>query len=257
MTTNALTTKAATGEVVSMPPPSATSMMDIIARAASDPSVDVAKLEKLLDMAERVQAKTAKDAYAAAMSAAQAEMRRIAPDLNNIQTRSMYASYAKLDSMIRPIYTRHGFSMSFSSETPAPEMVRIIARVKHALGHEEMHSLDIPADGKGARGNDVMTKTHATMSAVTYGRRGLTKMIWNLAEGKELDDDGNGAAGNSPITDTEAAEINALIDDAKVDRKTFLEWIKADKVEAISARNFVKARDALVARKNLMADTKK
>jgi hypothetical protein len=51
----------------------------------------------------------------------------------------------------------------------------------------------MPADGKGARGNDVMTKTHATGSAVSYGMRYLLKMIFNVSSG-EADDDGNAAS---------------------------------------------------------------
>ena len=53
----------------------------------------------------------------------------------------------------------------------------------------------MPADGKGAKGGDVMTKTHATGSAMTYGQRYLVKMIFNIAVG--ADDDGR-AAGAQP-----------------------------------------------------------
>jgi ribosomal protein L37AE/L43A len=50
----------------------------------------------------------------------------------------------------------------------------------------------MPADGKGAKGNDVMTKTHAAGAAGSYGARYLLKGIFNVAIG-ENDDDGNGA----------------------------------------------------------------
>ena len=49
----------------------------------------------------------------------------------------------------------------------------------------------MPADGKGAKGGDVMTKTHATGAAVSYGMRYLLKMIFNVAVGED-DTDGNG-----------------------------------------------------------------
>jgi hypothetical protein len=63
--------------------------------------------------------------------------------------------------------------------------------VAHRDGYSREYSIDMPADGKGARGNDVMTKTHATGSATTYGRRYLLMMIFNLSV---EDDDGNAAA---------------------------------------------------------------
>jgi hypothetical protein len=48
----------------------------------------------------------------------------------------------------------------------------------------------MPSDGKGAKGGDVMTKTHATGAAESYGMRYLLKMIFNIAIGEE-DNDGN------------------------------------------------------------------
>jgi len=64
--------------------------------------------------------------------------------------------------------------------------------LSHASGHTRTYSCDMPADGKGAKGNDVMTKTHAAGSAMSYGQRYLLKLIFNVAIG-EQDDDGNGA----------------------------------------------------------------
>jgi hypothetical protein len=54
------------------------------------------------------------------------------------------------------------------------------------------YHVDMPADGKGAKGGDVMTKTHATASALTYAKRYLLLQIFALAIG-ESDDDGNAA----------------------------------------------------------------
>jgi hypothetical protein len=48
----------------------------------------------------------------------------------------------------------------------------------------------MPSDGKGAKGGDVMTKTHATGAAMSYGARYLLKFIFNIAVGEE-DSDGN------------------------------------------------------------------
>jgi hypothetical protein len=65
------------------------------------------------------------------------------------------------------------------------------ATLTHAAGFTRKYLIDMPADGKGAKGNDVMTKTHATGSATQYGMRYLLKMIFNVAIGE--DDDGNAA----------------------------------------------------------------
>jgi len=174
------------------PFPNADPMLALVERAARDPNIDVGKMERLLDLAEKVHARNAQTEYDAAMSAAQAEMRPVANDSDNPQTRSRYASYGALDRALRPIYTQHGFSLSFGTRSPAPDLVTILCRVSHRAGHTERVEIQMPADGKGAKGGDVMTKTHATGSAVSYGMRYILKMVFNVATG-EYDDDGNAA----------------------------------------------------------------
>jgi ERF superfamily len=137
------------------------------------------------------------EAFEGAMSAVQGEMRAVATDSNNPQTRSKYASYYALDRALRPIYTRHGFSLSFDTADGAPDnFLRIVCYVGHRCGHSRTYHIDMPADGRGAKGGEVMTKTHATGSAVTYGQRYLLRMIFNIATGG--DDDGNAAARRPP-----------------------------------------------------------
>ena len=166
-------------------------LIHVIAEAASNPAIDVDKMERLWAMHEKLKNRADEEAFNAAMSRAQSEMGRVSADAANQQTRSVYATYAALDKAIRPIYTKHGFSISFNEGEGAPEgHARILAYVSCG-GHTRTYKLDMPNDGKGAKGGDVMTKTHATGSAHTYGRRYLLKDIFNIAIG-ENDDDGNG-----------------------------------------------------------------
>ncbi len=229
----------------------AATLMAVISRAASDPATDVDKLERLLGMYERIEAKRAERAYADAMNAAQSEMRAISQDASNPQTRSKYASYGALDAACRPIYSRHGFALSFDTGEGAPQdWIRVICNVTHRDGHATHPHLDLPADGKGAKGGDVMTKTHATMSAVSYGRRGLLKMVWNLSEG-EYDDDGNGASGHAVgnITAEQVATLEALATEVGADMVRFLKYMNVGALVEISAANFNRAKMALEAKK--------
>jgi len=171
----------------------------MIERAASDHRVDIDKMDRLLQMKERRDAKQARDEFDAAMAGAQEEMRAISPDANNNQTRSKYATYAALDHAVRPIYARHGFALSFNTgDAPTPAEVRLLCVVSHRGGHRQDYKIDMPADGKGAKGGDVMTRTHATGAAASYGQRYLLKLIFNLAVG-DVDDDGNGADHNDDV----------------------------------------------------------
>jgi hypothetical protein len=173
------------------PPEAEQTGLAIFERLARDPSVDVDKLERLVQMHERAGARLSQEQFNAAMSLAQTDMRPVAADADNPQTRSKYASYSALDRALRPIYTKHGFGLSFDTgEGAPPDWVRVLCYVTHAGGHARTYHADMPADGKGAKGGDVMTRTHAVGAAMSYGMRYLLKMIFNVAVGED-DRDGN------------------------------------------------------------------
>lgn len=197
----------------------------LIERCLRDPSIDLAKLEHLVALQERMLRWQAESEWNTAMAEAQAGMHAVANDSANPQTRSKYASYAAIDAAIRPIYSSHGFSLSFNTMSSREGSITIICDVAKG-GHARRYQIDMPADGKGPKGNDVMSKTHATGSAVTYGMRYLVKMIFNVATG-EADDDGN-AARNTARARNQATEderpdrqapSNAVHEDA-YDRET-------------------------------------
>lgn len=223
-------------------------ILQVLERAASDPNVDVDKMERFLAMHERLLARDAEAAFNQAMTAAQSEIGRVGADANNSQTKSRYATYAKLDKALRPVYTRHGFALSFgTAEAPLPEYVRVMCHVSHNGGHSRDYQVDMPADGKGAKGGDVMTKTHAVGSATQYGMRYLLKMIFNVAIGDE-DDDGNGAS-LEPISAKEHDALLAAIEDTKTNIDQFLDYFGVDDLRALPAKRFLEASKMLAAKK--------
>ena len=229
-------TKIETGAVV--PADQSAALLSVIARAASDPSVDIDKMERLLAMQERVLERNAESAFNESMRGAQGEMRQVATDANNPQTRSRYATYAKLDKVLRPIYTRHGFSLSFDeTDSPKPDHIRVLAILAHRGGHSHKYQKDMPADGKGAKGGDVMTKTHAAGAAASYGMRYLLKGIFNVAIGEE-DTDGNDPKGEPCITEAQVADLQALMQEVGADKARFFAYLKIGALEEIYARNY-------------------
>ncbi|MCC6352795.1 MAG: ERF family protein [Verrucomicrobiae bacterium] len=228
--------------------PEVTTIIQVIERAASNPSVDLDKMERLLEMQERILNRNAEAEFNEAMTRAQSEMGRISADANNPQTRSRYASYGQLDRHLRPIYAKHGFSLSFSTEPAAvPEAIRVTCTVAKG-GFSRQYHIDMPADGKGAKGGDVMTKTHATGAAVSYGMRYLLKMIFNVAVGED-DDDGNIAPQSPGISETQAADLAALIEDVGADRDKFLRYMRVTTLEQIPASAYANAVKALEAKR--------
>lgn len=206
-------------------------LLEIVSRAASDPNIEVAKVEKLLELYERIQGKNAEAAFNAAMTKAQSEMGRISADAENKQTHSVYATYAKLDKILRPIYTANGFALSFDEGASEADTALVLCNVSHSAGHSKVYRKKMPADGKGAKGGDVMTKTHAAGAAMSYGMRYLLKGIFNVAVGEE-DRDGNDPPGDT-LTNEQVANIVALIQETKSDKAKFLTYMKAASLEEI------------------------
>lgn len=183
----------------SLAPVTPLSLMD----KAIDRGISVEQLQILQDMYFKQQARDAEMEFNRAMNACQVEVGRVAPNAFNKQTQSKWATYDKLDAALRPIYTKHGFCLSFSTDpsvSPETEMTRVLCYLSHREGHTRTYHQDVPCDGKGAKGGDVMTKAHARGAADSYGMRYLLKMIFNIAIGED-DNDGNGAAPSKHMED--------------------------------------------------------
>lgn len=223
-----------------------------LVRLASDPNFNPATLQALIAMHERSGALIAVQHFNAAMSAAQAAMRHVAADASNPQTKSRYASYAAIDKALRPIYTTNGFALSFDTdESPIAQHVRVLCYLTHAAGHVKTYHVDMPADGKGAKGGDVMTLTHAAGAAMSYGMRYLVKMIFNVAVGEE-DRDGNEAPQKSTpiaparydevfmdlaaVADEGTPQLHAAWKALKDEYRRHISFVDAEKWEALKAR---------------------
>jgi hypothetical protein len=216
-----------------MPEPA--NILDVISRAANDPQTDVAKMEKLLEMFERISAKKAETEFNVAMTECQRAMRPVVAKEENSQTHSKYASYSDLDKALRPIYTANGFAISYdTADSPKPDHIRVLAYVTRG-GFARSYQVDMPADGKGAKGGDVMTKTHAAGAAMSYGMRYLLKMIFNVSVGED-DKDGNEPA--ETLSDDQIAKIEALITETASDRVKFLKYLKVKALAEIPAKNY-------------------
>ena len=218
-------------------------ILHVIERASTNPDVDIDKMERLLQMHERMVANQNEAAFNNAMTEAQSEMRRVAADARNPQTHSEYASYAAIDKALRPIYTKHRFALSFDTGEGAPaEHVRVVCNVSHGDGHSKSYHIDMPSDGKGAKGGDVMTKTHAVGAGMSYGMRYLLKMIFNVAIGED-DNDGNEAV--EFITEDQSANIESLIEEVDAEKNRFLNWCKSPSIDQIAVGKYARCVNRL------------
>lgn len=226
-------------QVPASQPSESAAILSLIERMASDPSIDLDRVERVIAMRDELERKAAERVFNAAMAAAQRKMGPVSTNAANTQTKSRYATYDQLDRALRPIYTKHGFALSFDEQdSPKAEHIRVICIVSHENGFSRTYHRDMPADGKGAKGGDVMTKTHAIGAAASYGMRYLLRGIFNVATG-EGDTDGN-QVGNI-ITDEQRDQLLALADEVGADIPKFCAYFKIDNVAALPAAHYARA----------------
>lgn len=210
----------------------------MLAQAARDPSVDVAKMQAIMEMCERQRAKVAETAFAEAMKAAQSEMVPILRESENEHTRSRYAKLETIDAKLRPIITKHGFSLTFNSAEPKKAgAVRIVCDVLHQAGHSKHYELEGDLDISGSQGKANKTSIQGLGSSVSYLRRYLTLMIFNVALTNE-DNDGNSGA---TLTDQQASTITDMLNELSLPPERFakfLDFADAPSVKEIRQADF-------------------
>lgn len=188
----------------------ATGLAAALEQALMLPEQGVERLERMWEMHKEMQDRDAARAYADAMKACQKEMPAIHKRGKNKQTNSTYALLEDINRLITPIYTRHGFSLSFGTDrSELADHVGIICDVMHEGGYTKTYTYDAPIDNVGIKGEKNKTSTHGRGSAISYGRRYLILMIFNLTIGD--DDDGNAAGENEA---------------QRIARETAQEWVQ-------------------------------
>lgn len=210
-------------------------------RLALQNNTDPDKLTKLFDLYERDMKNKAVAAFNAAMSAVQAEIPSIAASEFNKQTNSRYVSFEGLNKVIKPIYTKHGFSVSFDEgELNTAEWCRTVCEVSHKDGHSKTFHLDLPLDGKGIKGNSNMTAIHGRLSSDTYARVRLHVKIWNITVSDDVtDNDGNDA---TVIDGKQIEKINTIIDKIREYHEFnfagFLKWLAVPSLDKLQKDQF-------------------
>lgn len=217
-------------------------MVSMIERIATDPSADLGKLERMLDMKERMDAQNAKSAFDAAFSKASAQFPDIPLRGENKHQKTRYALLKDILSCVRPVLSEHGFALSFSTEVTEQSVI-VTAELSHEGGHSKRNSLPLPRD-TGAGRNAVQ----AVGSSQTYGQRYTAQAILGLSLGEDTEDDGHGADNATATVSAEQYVIlRDLIEETGADEgKFFLAFgVKSNDLHDFPAAMFGKAKAQL------------
>jgi len=215
--------------------------LEMMERVASNPDIDADKMQKILDMQIQVMDRTARDEFYRAMTEVQKVLPAVMKDSFNPQTKSHYAKIEAIAKAIKPTYTKHGFSMSFTQgKSDFEQYMHIEGILRHSAGHsEDFYFVDLPVDMVGIKGQPNKTEVHGRGSTFTYGRRYLTCAMFNVAT--EDDEDGNAAYEPPPaklISTPQIKQINEMLTAADEDLELLLKWCKVETIDAIPANKY-------------------
>ena len=168
--------------------PQEAALLAAITAAATNPAVDVEKMERLLAMQEKISADQARRAFIESLHAFQAECPPIHRGRGIVvqsQTRSRYAAYEDVIRTVGPLMQRHGFSASFDTATnPQGVICSVTCTLAHVGGHFEKSTFPVTPDSSGSKNG-----IQAIGSALSYGKRYALGAILGLVFTDE-DDDG-------------------------------------------------------------------
>ena len=243
---------------VAPPSDSLSAFLALIERLALDPSTDVEKLERMIGMYERLQAREAELAYNAAKGRILKKLAAIKIVKNRSAVREIengkqqkgsseafkYAPLEEIDKHLRPLLAEEQMDLSYSDE-PCEGGILVRGRLKHlSSGHYEDSFMPGPLDTSGGK-----SEVQAVGSTNSFLRRYVACNIFNIVVVGD-DDDGTGGT----IDEAQAKTIVELIKKAKVGPK-FLKYMRAQSVEeagsletavaTIAARDYRKAVSTL------------
>ena len=141
-----------------------TTILQVIQRAAADPQCDIEKMERLMAMHERMQAKNAQTEFNSALASMQCDIPSIA-ERGVGHNKITYATLEDINDVIKPIMQRYGFAMSFKVEH-AQGGISVTGILMHRAGHREETTMLLPSDTSGNK-----NAVQAVASSVSYGKR--------------------------------------------------------------------------------------
>lgn len=233
------------GAITTLPAPSETAaVLHMIERAARDPSVDMDKMLKLMDMRDKAEVKQARKAFDEAVAAAKAQIPPITRNATGHNNKK-YADFAAISGAIDPVLGRHGLSYRF--ETNQSDKAITVTCILFGHGHSiPAATLTAPADMTGNK-----NAIQAIGSTLTYLQR--YSLVQALGLAATHDDDGRAAGVGVVIDEEQLKQIIALADDVGADKEKFCAVMKVPSLADIRANEFQRAVDLLNSKRKAAA----
>ncbi len=208
---------------------SAAPSVEAMLRAVVDKGVtgeNVAALEKLVGLYERLQDKDAERQFNSAFVALQNDLPQIVAQ-SIIPNRGKYEKFEDVMTVVAPLLRKHGFSVSFTNDSSDGRVIET-CHVRHIGGHSQSNSFKV-------RVGRADTETQADCKAATTAKRNALLNAFNIVVRQDClnsEDDARIEGGN--ITAKQAEELEHRVHMTNSNVADFLKYAGAKSFKEIT-----------------------
>lgn len=176
---------------------------------------NVAALEKIVGLYERMEEKNAEKQFAASFVALQQDLPVIVAQ-TVIVNRGKYERFEDVMHVVQPLLTKHGFSISFSNEN-VDGRVTETCHLTHVGGHKRVNSFTVRVSGKAD------SETQADCKAGTTAKRNALLNALNIVIRQDcLQDEDDPRNEGEFITPEQAEELQRRVRETESNEIAFL-----------------------------------
>jgi hypothetical protein len=223
--------------------PESLDMQGLFSLALNTAEDKAAALERLIELHNRQQDRSAEKEFTAALVRFRGEMGAIETNrTGKIGSRGgteftwRYADFHQIMEQIQAGLDREGFSLAFDTVTDG-KMMTVTGRLHHVAGHSRDSSFGCPVDSA----NPGMAPQHRFGGAETFAKRHVVVNLLGLAYAEPEAP----TESREPVSEEQAANIEALITETGADLYKFLRFIGAETISDIREADYERAVLAL------------
>lgn len=209
--------------------------------------LDMDKLERLMQMQEKWEARQAEIAFYEAYAKFQAKVPEIKkskkvdfPSSKGGRVSYYYAPLSEITKQIQEPLSANDLSYRWDIQEEQ-KLITVTCYLSHKLGHTKQNSMSAMPDESGNK-NVIQQKGSTIQYLQRYTLIGVTGLST-----ADSDIDGRGPANTGPktIDENQLANLQSLIEEVGADSENFLKFLKVESLESLPAAKYARAVKAL------------
>jgi len=188
--------------------------------AAGGASLEV--MEQMKGLVEWDEARRAKAEFNKAFSEAKAKFKPAKKTGYNKHLTSHYSTLLDYDEATREALGQHGLSWRHVPKSLPGEITSITCILAHKSGHSEEATMEAPSYSMT---NNAVNKLQSVGIVAMYLKRMTLASLLGLVSDAEFDNDGNGGEQAQNVTEEQAANLQALLEEVKANKDGFFKYL--------------------------------